>query len=114
MPSTAPADTVRSSSQARADTRTMVQHTIRHGLQSIPSRTVAVGVTSGVDAGARAVGTEVTIGTAEGSTLRITDPAVSRFHCDLRPAPGGVAVGDHTSTNGTFAGAVRIERGIVP
>ena len=47
-------------------------------------------------------------------TLRLADPAVSRYHAELRPVAGGVAVTDHGSTNGTFAGGVRIDRGVVP
>src|SRR5688572_12725185 len=81
---------------------------------SVPARSIAVDVTDGIDAGARALGTDVTIGTAEGSTLRLRDPAVSRFHVELMPVPGGVGVVDHGSTNGTFTGPVRIERGVVP
>ena len=49
-----------------------------------------------------------------GQLIRLTDPAVSRFHAELRAAQGGIAVVDHSSTNGTFAGAVRIERALVP
>ena len=91
-----------------------VQQTLRQGMQSVATRTLAVEVVSGADAGARAIGTEVTIGTAEGSSLRLADPAVSRFHCDVRPVPGGIGITDHGSTNGTFAGAIRIERGVAP
>ncbi len=91
-----------------------VQQTLRQGMQSVATRTLAVEVVSGADAGVRAIGTEVNIGTAEGSALRLKDPAVSRFHCEVRPVPGGVGVTDHGSTNGTFVGAVRIERGVVP
>ncbi len=83
-------------------------------MQSVPARTLAVEVEAGVDAGARAIGTEVTVGTADGSALRLRDPAVSRFHVELSPVPGGVAVVDHGSTNGTFAGGVRIARGVIP
>jgi DNA-binding NtrC family response regulator len=83
-------------------------------MQSVPVRTLAVEVEGGADAGARTVGPEVTVGTAEGSALRLRDPAVSRFHVELRPVPGGVGITDHGSTNGTFAGAIRIERGVVP
>ena len=88
--------------------------TVRQGMTSVPARSLAVEVTDGADAGARATGTDVTIGTAEGSTLRLRDPAVSRFHAELRPVAGGVAVIDHGSTNGTYVGAVRIERAVVP
>ena len=88
--------------------------TLRHGVTHLPVRGLVVEVEAGQDAGRQATGDDLTIGTAEGSTLRLTDPSVSRFHCELRPAVGGIAVVDHGSTNGTFAGAVRIERGVVP
>ena len=91
-----------------------MQQTLRQGMQSVATRTLAVDVVAGVDVGARAVGTDVNVGTAEGSALRLRDPAVSRFHLELRPVPGGIDVIDHGSTNGTFVGAVRLERGVVP
>jgi DNA-binding NtrC family response regulator len=90
-----------------------VDQTLRHGVTSVPVRSIDVEVVDGLDAGLRATGDALTIGTAEGSTLRLTDPAVSRFHAELRAAPDGIAVIDHGSTNGTFAGGVRLERGVV-
>ncbi len=77
-------------------------------------RSLAVEVTDGMDRGSRAAGEDLTIGTAEGGSLRMTDPAVSRFHLELRAASGGILVIDHGSTNGTFVGAIRIDRGVVP
>ena len=88
--------------------------TTKLGMQRIPVRSAAVEVTGGPDLGLRATGDELSIGTGEGCGVRLGDPAVSRFHAELRPCPGGLAVIDHGSTNGTFAGAVRIERAIVP
>ena len=91
-----------------------MEATIRHGATRMPVRGILVEVESGTNAGQRATGDDLTIGSAEGSSLRLADPAVSRFHAELRPAPGGIAVIDHDSTNGTFLGGVRIERAIVP
>jgi DNA-binding NtrC family response regulator len=91
-----------------------VNETLRHGVTHLPVRGLVVEVEAGPDAGLRATGDDLTIGTAEGSALRLTDPAVSRFHAELRPAAGGIAVIDHGSTNGTFVGALRVERGVVP
>ena len=88
--------------------------TVRHGMTTVPVRTLAVEVVDGRDAGAQASGQDLTVGTAEGSALRLTDPAVSKFHVELVAASGGVVVIDHGSTNGTYAGAVRIDRGVVP
>ncbi len=83
-------------------------------MSQVPVRAVDVVVTGGPDAGLRVSGAELTIGTAENSSLRLTDPAVSRFHCELRADPSGVRFIDHGSTNGTFAGAVRLERAVIP
>ena len=122
--STAPADTVRSSGQVSAFlvaqirscavVQRDVDQTLRHGATTVPIRTIDVEVQAGPDTGMRATGDALTIGTAEGSSLRLTDPSVSRFHAELRAGTSGVTVIDCGSTNGTFAGALRIERGIVP
>jgi DNA-binding NtrC family response regulator len=91
-----------------------VNETLRHGATHVPVKSVVVEVVGGPDAGARASADVVTIGTAEGSVLRLADPAVSRYHAELRAGAAGIAVIDHGSTNGTFAGAVRVERAVVP
>nr|HEX4313543.1 sigma 54-interacting transcriptional regulator [Kofleriaceae bacterium] len=90
-----------------------MSETLRYGASHVPVRALVVDVVDGPDAGATASADVVSVGTATGSTLRLTDPAVSRFHVELRAAAGGIAVVDHGSTNGTFAGAVRLERGVV-
>jgi putative peptide zinc metalloprotease protein len=52
---------------------------------------------------------ELTIGRAEGSTLRLTDPTVSRAHARIRPLPGGgAAVEDAGSSYGTWVDGRRI------
>jgi DNA-binding NtrC family response regulator len=81
-----------------------------------PIRTLSVEISSGPDAGklAEADSERMTIGTAEGNVLVLTDPTVSRFHLELARDEEGVVVTDVGSTNGTFAGNVRILRGIVP
>jgi len=112
-----PPDTVRPAGRHLAEQlryNRIVNETLRHGATHLPVRGLAVEVESGPDAGLRASGDDLTIGTAEGSSLRLTDPAVSRFHAELRPVAGGIAILDHGSTNGTFIGALRIERAIVP
>jgi DNA-binding NtrC family response regulator len=70
-------------------------------------RRFEVEVTTGSDAGARAVASrdELTIGGAEGVELRLADPAVSRHHCALRVTARGLELCDLGSTNGTFLGA---------
>jgi DNA-binding NtrC family response regulator len=53
---------------------------------------------------------EVSIGTATGNTLVLTDPAVSRHHVAIMSTPGGHLVRDLGSTNGTLINGVAIER----
>jgi len=90
-----------------------VNPTQRHAVRQVPVRAIVVEVESGVDAGQRVAGDDVAIGTAEGSTLRLTDPLVSRFHCELQAGPHGIAIVDHGSTNGTYVGSVRVERATI-
>ncbi len=83
----------------------------------LPVRTIRVEVTDGPAAGTAMTAERETlaIGTADGNDLVLADPTVSRYHFDVsRHASGGVAIVDHGSTNGTFVGAVRIERAVVP
>jgi DNA-binding NtrC family response regulator len=88
--------------------------TVRQAATNVPVRSVEVEVLQGPDTGLRASGTDLTVGTADGNMLRLRDPAVSRFHVALHAVPTGITVVDHGSTNGTFSGAIRIERGVVP
>src|SRR4051812_26231256 len=69
-----------------------------------------VQVLAGPDAGAVSVSEDgrMTIGTADGVTLRLTDPTVSRFHAELEATPQGIALRDLGSTNGTRLGAVSV------
>jgi DNA-binding NtrC family response regulator len=62
-----------------------------------------VRVTTGPDAGkqCRLEPGTTRVGTAPSCALRLTDPAVSRLHCELRVEPAGVRVVDSGSTNGT-------------
>ena len=72
-------------------------------------------VLEGVDRGARVTSSreELTIGTARGVDLRLTDLAVSRHHCALRATERGLELRDLGSTNGTFIGGTEIVRGFV-
>ncbi|HEY0192358.1 MAG TPA: sigma 54-interacting transcriptional regulator [Kofleriaceae bacterium] len=88
--------------------------TTKLGTQRMPVRSVAVEVTAGPDTGLRVSGDDLTVGTGDGCRVRLGDPAVSRFHVELAPCPGGILVVDHGSTNGTFAGGLRLERAVVP
>jgi DNA-binding NtrC family response regulator len=70
----------------------------------------------GPDAGAVTVAAddEVGIGTARDNALVLADITVSRYHLEASVRPGGIAVRDLGSTNGTYLGAARIERAVLP
>jgi transcriptional regulator with GAF, ATPase, and Fis domain len=61
-------------------------------------------VVAGQDLGARVVSSteELTVGTAPGADLPLTDPAVSRLHCAIRVTERGLELRDLGSTNGTY------------
>jgi two-component system, NtrC family, response regulator GlrR len=67
-------------------------------------------VAAGPDAGAsvEAQSGRATVGTAEGATLRLTDPTVSRFHLEFEASPDGIVVRDLGSTNGTRFGEIAV------
>lgn len=91
--------------------------TLRQHALVVPLKSIRVDVVEGVDAGSsRVVEQEAfAVGCAEGNDLVLHDPAVSRFHVELRPSEqGGALVVDLRSTNGTYVGPVRIERAYVP
>ncbi len=48
------------------------------------------------------------IGTSPGNPMRLTDPTVSRIHCEISPIPGGVRITDDGSTNGTYVDGHRV------
>jgi transcriptional regulator with GAF, ATPase, and Fis domain len=74
-------------------------------------RQFEVTVVEGVDRGKRCASTsdELSIGTAEGNDLQLTDPSVSRHHCVLRIDERGLEMTDLGSRNGTIAGAGKLE-----
>lgn len=49
----------------------------------------------------------IVIGTHERCDLKLSDPTVSRQHCEIALVPEGYAVRDLDSTNGTYVGDVR-------
>ncbi len=79
------------------------------------TRRFKVQVTAGPDAGAEAwsVDGRLVAGTAEGATLRVTDPTVSRFHVEFEAVDDGVVVRDLGSTNGTRLGAACVREVVV-
>jgi DNA-binding NtrC family response regulator len=76
-----------------------------------PLRRLRLKVTEGPDAGAEITteGDAACIGTAAGNDLRLSDPAVSRFHVELRRRGARVEVHDLHSTNGTHIAGVSLE-----
>ena len=77
--------------------------------------TLRVEVVDGPDKGKHATSTDsLSVGTAKDNDLAVADFTVSRYHLEVAVGPGGVQVTDLGSTNGTYAGGVRIERAIVP
>ena len=90
----------------------------RTRLQSRPVRMVhrlRVTVEAGANAGAQAASEDaLTIGSSEDNALVLADPAVSRYHLELRRTASGIAVLDLGSRNGTWIDSVRVERAIVP
>src|SRR5678815_2242807 len=83
-------------------------------IPSISLASVRVEVVEGRDTGlVKELDAGVTqIGTAEKCGLRLSDPSVSRMHCEVRVEPSAVAVTDLGSTNGTFLDGVRIRDAI--
>ncbi|MBI5514271.1 MAG: sigma 54-dependent Fis family transcriptional regulator [Deltaproteobacteria bacterium] len=70
-----------------------------------------VQVLSGPDAGARTAAPEtdrLALGTSSAAGLRLTDPTVSRIHCELRVHRDGVILRDLDSTNGTRVGSLLV------
>jgi DNA-binding NtrC family response regulator len=53
---------------------------------------------------------ELSVGTAEGNDLQLTDPAVSRHHCAVQIDERGLALADLGSRNGTHVGAIEAVR----
>lgn len=81
----------------------------------MPLDTLKVSVVAGPDAGRTFVATSdsISVGSADGNDLVLSDATVSRYHVELRVKNDRISVLDHGSTNGTSFGPVLIERGSV-
>jgi two-component system, NtrC family, nitrogen regulation response regulator GlnG len=73
--------------------------------------TVIVGPNQGTTADV--VDETIRVGSGAGNDLVLRDSSVSRLHCAIGPAPGGVRIRDEGSTNGVWIGSVRITDAIV-
>jgi DNA-binding NtrC family response regulator len=90
--------------------------TVPLGAAGLPVRTLHAEVTEGPDAGKqRTAGSDtLTVGSAEGNDLVLGDSTVSRYHLELVRKSDGILVVDEGSMNGTYVGAARVERALVP
>ena len=93
----------------------MDHSTIRVHKAGLPIRTVRVDVTKGPDAGRSVVveSDSLTVGSANGNDLVLSDETVSRFHLALRRHQDRIRLIDQGSTNGTFVGRVRVRAAAV-
>jgi DNA-binding NtrC family response regulator len=83
---------------------------VTHRLAAFTFRRFRVSVAGGEpSASATSDSTELTIGTADGNQLVLTDPTVSRHHCAIRVTPRGCQLRDLGSTNGTWLANHQIE-----
>jgi transcriptional regulator with GAF, ATPase, and Fis domain len=78
--------------------------------QTLFVRKLEVNVVDGLDQGRRVVSQsdELSIGTADGNDLQLTDPAVSRHHCAFYADERGLLLADLGSRNGTFVNDVEV------
>ncbi len=90
--------------------------TIEHKRRDHVVTSLRIEVVDGPDKGKQAVGNDaaIVVGTAPDNQLPLTDFTVSRYHLEASVRPGGIAIADLGSTNGTYVGAVRVERALVP
>jgi DNA-binding NtrC family response regulator len=74
-------------------------------------RRVTLQVSAGPDSGTEVSSSaeKLTVGSAPGNDLVLTDPTVSRFHAELVRERGGYRVKDLGSTNGTRVDHVRVQ-----
>ncbi|MEZ4400276.1 MAG: sigma 54-interacting transcriptional regulator [Kofleriaceae bacterium] len=77
---------------------------------SVATGTLRVEATAGPSRGAATLfdADTITVGSADGNTLVIADPLVSRFHLELVRTPDAIRVTDLGSTNGTYVGTTRV------
>ena len=83
--------------------------------QALFIRRFEIVVVDGPDRGGRVVSEddELTVGTATGASLKLTDGAVSRLHCAVRASKRGLELRDLGSTNGTFIGDTEVMRAYI-
>jgi DNA-binding NtrC family response regulator len=89
--------------------------TTPHRVAGLPVRTLTLQVIAGPDQGKALEPTaeRVTVGTATGNDLCLTDSTVSRYHLELSRQGDRVEVLDPGSTNGTLVGQMLVQRAMV-
>jgi DNA-binding NtrC family response regulator len=89
--------------------------TVPHLVRTLPVQSLAVQVVEGPDAGKtfRSDDDRLTIGTAPGNQLTLTDETVSRYHLEIRRTGSRIEVEDHGSTNGTLHAGVQLHRATI-
>jgi DNA-binding NtrC family response regulator len=89
--------------------------TVPHKTSGLSLRSLSVEVVAGPDSGKKAVakGDILTVGTAEGNDLVLTDDTVSRFHFELCRTGDRIQLRDNNSTNGVEAGGVLVQAGTI-
>ena len=78
---------------------------------------LSLAVARGPDAGklvTLAAGARASVGTALDNDLVLGDRTVSRYHLELEPTAAGISLRDLGSTNGTFAGSIRLREAVLP
>ncbi len=83
-----------------------------HRVSGLPVRTLRVEVIRGPDTGKSflAPGGSVSIGSAPGNDLVLTDDTVSRYHLELLRDGDRILIQDHGSTNGVLVQGTLVER----
>jgi DNA-binding NtrC family response regulator len=97
-----------------------LEHTIQiqsaEGLAVLRRRRLRIEVVRGPDKKRRVEldGDRIVVGTHEACDLVLADPTVSRHHVEIALVAGGYRVRDLDSSNGTFAGELRITEIVTP
>ncbi len=89
--------------------------TLQQVRRPIVVASLRIDVIDGPDKGKQLIGADhlMSIGSADDNALSLGDPTVSRYHLEVGAHSSGILISDLDSTNGTYAGGVRIERAVV-
>ncbi len=84
-------------------------------LETVEANVGIVAVVAGPDAGLEHpfADSTLTIGKSSAAGLTLTDPSVSRLHCELQRMPDGIHFRDLASKNGSWLEGCRLQRGVL-